>query len=601
MSKEAADVVLTDDNFATIVAAVEEGRRVYDNLIKSLAFVLPTNLGLALILIYAVLVLPVRRRTRRLLLLPMRADPDPLDQPGGRGRAGPAAGLRGQGARTSCSARRATPRRPCCRASCCGAPSLAALLMTAGAVGLFLWEYGRDLRPGAAPALALAEAQTMAVTTVIMFQVFYLLESRSFDRSLFASGLRENPAVLPGVAAILGLQAAFVYAPFMHRIFGTAPLDPVDLGRAALVAVVILPAMAVEKIVTRLREGDERGGSSARDRRGGRPPGRPAPRQRARLAGRADAPRSGGRRGGRRFHRWDRRGRRRSSPGRIDVSTCSASGDNRGQAAALDAGMAQARGRYLAILDADDEAVPERLAWQVAALERDPGLVLVGGAVATFCDRHGVEGRVWRYATDDASVRARTLFKSEVISSAITFDREKLVSHGVRFDGRLRLGVDWALSAAALRLGRVENLAQVVMRYRIHPRQMTVEMMDDLSSDSTRIRREVLAWAGVTPTDEEMRTHLAVSPCNYWPPGAHPFFRERGTGHPGTTRNAGSMRLTEAVRRPGRIPLDALQAFVAEILASTERALRDAGAGIVPSPGCPVAAPRACLADEPCR
>ena len=92
--------------------------------------------------------------------------------------------------------------------------------------------------------MALAEAQTLTVTTVIFFQVFYLLESRSFDRSLFASGLRENPAVLPGVAAILGLQAVFVYAPFMHRVFGTAPLEPVDLGRAALVAVVILPAMA---------------------------------------------------------------------------------------------------------------------------------------------------------------------------------------------------------------------------------------------------------------------------------------------------------------------------------------------------------------------
>ncbi len=68
VSKEAADVVLTDDNFATIVAAVEEGRRVYDNLIKSLAFVLPTNLGLALILIYAVLFFPFDPVSRQLLL-----------------------------------------------------------------------------------------------------------------------------------------------------------------------------------------------------------------------------------------------------------------------------------------------------------------------------------------------------------------------------------------------------------------------------------------------------------------------------------------------------------------------------------------------------
>lgn len=275
-------------------------------------------------------------------------------------------------------------------------------------------------------------------------------------------------------------------------------------------------------------------------------------------------------------------------------------GRNRGQAAALDAGMGRARGRYLAILDADDEAVPERLAWQVSALERAPEIVLVGGAVATFCDRHAALGRVWRYATGDASIRARTLFKSEVISSAITFDRERLASHGVGFDGRFRLGVDWALSAAALRVGRVENLPQVVMRYRIHPRQMTVELMDDLSSDSTTIRREALAWVGVTPSDDEMRTHLAVSPCNYWPPGAHPFFRQRG---PAIQDDAARWldRLGEAIRLSGRVPHEAFQSLAAGILASTAQAVRDAGEGIAPPTGCPVAAPLACVSSEPCR
>ncbi|MEI6223702.1 MAG: glycosyltransferase family A protein [Deltaproteobacteria bacterium] len=274
---------------------------------------------------------------------------------------------------------------------------------------------------------------------------------------------------------------------------------------------------------------------------------------------------------------------------------------NRGQAAALNVGLDAARGRFLALLDADDEATPGRLARQVAAFERDPGLVLVGGAVATFCDRHAVEGQIWRYATDDGQVRARTLFKSEVISGAITFDRERLAREGVRFDETLRLGVDWALSAAALRLGRVENVEPVVMRYRIHPRQMTVEMGDDLSSDSTRIRRDVLAWAGVAPTDEEMRTHLAVSPCNYWPFGAHPFFRERGAA---ILRDAERWlaRLQVAAARTERVPAGPLRDWVEEILAATRRALREPPES-EPGPvrSCPVAAPRACIAEEPCR
>jgi hypothetical protein len=274
---------------------------------------------------------------------------------------------------------------------------------------------------------------------------------------------------------------------------------------------------------------------------------------------------------------------------------------NRGQAAALNAGLARARGRYLAILDADDEATPGRLALQISAFERDPGLVLVGGAVVTLCDRHAAEGRVWHYATGDAAVRARTLFKSEVISGAITVDRECMARRGLRFDERLRLGVDWALSAATMRLGGVGNVEPVVMRYRIHPGQMTVEMVDDLDSDSTRIRREVLAWAGVHPTDEEMRTHLAVSPCNYWPFGSHPFFRERGEAIRGDAERWLARLLGEA-GRAGRVPLEALRDYADEILAMTDRALREPG-GVAGSAArnCPVVAPLDCVAGQACR
>lgn len=272
---------------------------------------------------------------------------------------------------------------------------------------------------------------------------------------------------------------------------------------------------------------------------------------------------------------------------------------NRGQAAALNAGLDAARGRYAAILDADDEATPDRLARQVAALERDPGLVLVGGAVRTFCDRRGEGGPVWRYAEEDGAIRARSLFKSEVISGAMTFDRERLRAHGIRFDERLRLGADWALSLEAMRVGRVANVPEIVMRYRIHPGQGTAGMIDDVTSDSARIRVDALASAGVRPTEAELRTHLAVSPCNYWPFGAHPHFEARR----GTIAAEARAWLARLLREAVRVPRRDLAAYLDEIAARVEAAL----AGPAAPPGtalasfCPAADPGPCPDVERCR
>ena len=244
---------------------------------------------------------------------------------------------------------------------------------------------------------------------------------------------------------------------------------------------------------------------------------------------------------------------------------------NRGQATALNVALAEARGRYLAVLDADDLATPTRLALQAAALERDPELVVVGGAVQLFHEG-GAAGPVWRYAGDDADIRVRNLFKSEFISGAVTFDRERLAEHGLRFDPAFRLGNDWDLTSRALRAGRGANLAEVVLRYRIHGSQMTAGMIDHVGSDSARIRLDALRWAGIAPSQDELRVHMAVSPCNYWPFGSHPYFTERG---PDVARDAERWfaRLRAATTRAGRIPAAPLDAYLTEISADIARCL----------------------------
>jgi Ca2+-transporting ATPase len=245
VSKEAADLVLTDDNFASITAAVEEGRRVYDNLIKSLAFVLPTNLGLALILVFAVAFFPFDAVTN-VLLLPM--EPTQLLWINLVATVALALPLAFEAPEPDLMSRPPRdPSAPVLSRFVLARTALVGGLMAAGAIGLFLWEYDAAIAAGVAADVALAEAQTMAVTTVVMFQAFYLLNCRSLRDSIFRIGVFSNPAVLIGIGVLLLLQAAFIWLPALNRIFGTHPLAPGDVLLAVAVGALILPVISAEK------------------------------------------------------------------------------------------------------------------------------------------------------------------------------------------------------------------------------------------------------------------------------------------------------------------------------------------------------------------
>ncbi len=253
VSRDAAKVVLVDDNFASIAAAVEEGRRVYDNLIKSLAFILPTNLGLALTLSGAMFFFPtVPVEGINELLLAMSPTQTlwinlvasvtlsiPLAfevlEPG---------------------AMRLPPRpvnAPVFSRFLVFRLVLVALLMAAGACGLFLWEYFRIAGSGplsmAMHEAALSEAQTVCVTCITFTQSFYLLNCRSLRRSILSQGVLSNPSVFAGIAVLLLLQACFIYLPPLQRLFGSAPLGLRGWVDALLVGALVMPVILLEKRV----------------------------------------------------------------------------------------------------------------------------------------------------------------------------------------------------------------------------------------------------------------------------------------------------------------------------------------------------------------
>jgi potassium/sodium efflux P-type ATPase len=260
VAQEAADMVLADNNFASVEAAVEEGRRVYDNLIKSLAFILPTSLGQAMIILLAVVFFPVADGRLLMPINPVQIlwvnlvvaitlalplafeapEPDLMTRP---------------------------PRSvdaPLLSAFLVSRTFLVGALLAAGAVGVFLYEYHTDVRLGVDPVATLAESQTVAVTTIVMFQALYLLNCRSLTESAFQLGIFSNKHVYYGIGAAMVFQLCFVYLPPLNRLFHTHPLSVGDWIVPTLVALAGMPVIAMEKRFWRWRHSHARARPTSR-------------------------------------------------------------------------------------------------------------------------------------------------------------------------------------------------------------------------------------------------------------------------------------------------------------------------------------------------
>ena len=125
------------------------------------------------------------------------------------------------------------------------------ILMTAGTLLLFSREYSNALNEGIEASIALSRSQTIAVTFVIVFQVFYMIICRSLKDSVFKIGFFSNKKVFVGIAIIVVLHSLFIYTPFMQKVFGTTALDLRDLMVAIGVGFLIFPIIGLEKLIVR--------------------------------------------------------------------------------------------------------------------------------------------------------------------------------------------------------------------------------------------------------------------------------------------------------------------------------------------------------------
>ena len=237
VAKEAADMVLTDDDFAAIEAAVEEGRGVFDNLVKFITWTLPTNFGEGLVIMAAIVagatlpitalqILWINMTTAVFLGLMLAFEPI---EPGVMRRAP-----------------RAT-RTPILSKALIGRIVLVSVLLLAGSFGLFLLEQARGH--------TLAEARTVAVNVFVVVEAFYLFNCRSLERSALRIGLFTNPAIWYGVATMAVLQLALTYVPLMNRLFATAPIGGQAWLEIFAVGLASLLVVGVEKRFLNRRQG----------------------------------------------------------------------------------------------------------------------------------------------------------------------------------------------------------------------------------------------------------------------------------------------------------------------------------------------------------
>ena len=122
---------------------------------------------------------------------------------------------------------------------------MVSLLMIAGGFALFQWEQ----KQGA----SLAEARTAVVNVIVIVETFYLFNCRSLTRSFFSLGFFTNPWVVAGVAAMVAAQLLFTYAPFMNRLFHSAPISPAAWGRIVAVGLVVFAVIEAKKWLDAMR------------------------------------------------------------------------------------------------------------------------------------------------------------------------------------------------------------------------------------------------------------------------------------------------------------------------------------------------------------
>lgn len=232
VSKEAAHLILLDDHFATIVNAIKEGRRIFDNIRKFIKYIMTCNgaeiwtIALAPLLGLPMPLLPIH-------ILWINLVTDGL----------PALALSSEKAETDIMNRPPRPAKESLFSDGVGIHIVwVGMFMAAITLGTQAWAINKQLE----------HWQTMVFTVLSLSQLAHVFAIRSDRDFLFKHGIFSNPQLLVTVALTFGLQMAVIYLPFMNQIFKTQPLTLKELGICIAASLAVFHAVEMEKLVKKI-------------------------------------------------------------------------------------------------------------------------------------------------------------------------------------------------------------------------------------------------------------------------------------------------------------------------------------------------------------
>jgi len=233
-AKETSDMIVTDDNFASIFEAVKEGRVVFDNIRKVILFLLSTGLAQIILILTALVVLmPLPLLPAQILWLNLVTnglqDVALAFEPGEKGLINRAPRRRDEPVISRLMAERLL---------------IIGVVIAAGTLFTFTWALNRGYN--------LDHARTVALTTIVLFQLFNVFNVRSEGLSIFQIKMLSNPFLFYSVVASIIAQISIIYVPSFQLVFRTSALGVADWAMVTIVATTVLLAVEGEKALRRM-------------------------------------------------------------------------------------------------------------------------------------------------------------------------------------------------------------------------------------------------------------------------------------------------------------------------------------------------------------